>query len=95
MNQALSLWMVIYIGACLALAFCMFCRLRLTTRETRLSVRWSLVAVFALSLAAAIAPFIWREHWPYIQTMLLVAVAIKHATFSGAWAKNQAPKGLT
>jgi hypothetical protein len=90
-----SLLIFTHVGACLALAFCMFCRLRLTTGATRRSVRWSLVAVFALSLAAALAPFIWRAYWSYIQTMLLVAVAIKHATFSGAWAKNQAPKGLT
>jgi hypothetical protein len=88
-------WIVIYVMACLSLAFCMFCRLRLTTCETRRLVRWSLAAVFTLSLAAAAAPFIWREHWPYIQTSLLVAIAIKHATFSGAWAKNEAPKGLT
>ena len=90
-----KLWLIVYVCACLALAFCMFCRLRLTTRETRRSVRWSLVAVFALSLAGAAAPFIWREHWPYIQTLLLVALAVKHASFSSAWAKNTAPKGLT
>lgn len=91
----MALWLIAYVLACLSLAFCMFCRLRLTTRETRRSVRWSLVAVFALSLAGAAAPFIWREHWTYIQTCLLVALAFKHATFSSAWAKNRAPHGLT
>jgi uncharacterized membrane protein len=83
----------IHLFACIALAFAMFCRLRLTTDETARHVRWSIVAVFALALCCSIAPFVWMAYFDALETALIAAVVYMQWAMGMQWAK-QVPADL-
>lgn len=85
--------MYIHLFACLALAFAMFCRLRLTTDETARHVRWSIVAVFVLALCCAIAHFVWKAYFDALETALIAAVVYMQWAMGRQWSKK-APTDL-
>jgi hypothetical protein len=78
----------------LALAFAMFCRLRLTDHSTVKQVRYSLVAVFSSGLAFAIAPWVWHEYMQWVAASVVVATCLMQLAMSVQWAGDKMPESL-
>lgn len=85
---------LIHAAICLALAFTMFCRLRITTYKTHHHVRWALAAVFTASLASAVAAYAWPKHWHLAQTLLVFSFVYLQWAMSRQWTQNAPPQGL-
>lgn len=83
----------LHLAACLALAFAMFCRLRLTTDKTVHHVRWSIVAVFTLALCCAAAPFIWAKYFEALDAALIASMVYMQWAMGRQWG-NQAPSAF-